>query len=114
MFTKDWVVNDCSSHYLQAQSIKRTVSEQVSMAFPGFCPVKPQFPHSELRNEVCRSAFQCRRNSKEGLGMKRVLIFILIWSLLVLTGTVLSAEGRARINFDKLIQKQWRQTDVIR
>jgi hypothetical protein len=46
--------------------------------------------------------------------MKRVLIFILIWSLLVLTGTVLSAEGRARNNFDKLIQKQWRQTDVIR
>lgn len=46
--------------------------------------------------------------------MKRVLIFILIWSLLVLTGTVLSAEGRARTNFDKLIEKQWRQTDVIR
>lgn len=46
--------------------------------------------------------------------MKRVLIFILILSLLVLTGTVLSAEGRARINFDKLIANQWRQTDVIR
>lgn len=46
--------------------------------------------------------------------MKRVLIFILIWSLLVLTGTVLSAEGRARTNFNKLIETQWRQTDVIR
>jgi len=46
--------------------------------------------------------------------MKRVLIFILIWSLLVLTGTVLSAEGRARTNFNKLIEKQWRQTNVIR
>lgn len=46
--------------------------------------------------------------------MKRVLIFILIWTLLVLTGTVLSAEGRARVNFDKLIDNQWRQTNVIR
>ena len=46
--------------------------------------------------------------------MKRVLIFILIWSLLVLTGTVLSAEGRARTNFNKQIENQWRQTNVIR
>jgi hypothetical protein len=46
--------------------------------------------------------------------MKRILIFILIWSFLVLTGTVLSADGRARTNFDKLINRQWRQTDVIR
>lgn len=46
--------------------------------------------------------------------MKRVLMFILILSLLVVTGTVLSAEGRARLNFEKLIEQQWRQTDVIR
>jgi hypothetical protein len=46
--------------------------------------------------------------------MKRILIFILIWSFLVLTGTVLSADGRTRTNFDKLINKQWRQTNVIR
>lgn len=46
--------------------------------------------------------------------MKRVLVFILIWSLLVLTGTVLSAEGRARTNFNKVIENQWRQTNVIR
>jgi len=47
--------------------------------------------------------------------MKRLLVFILIWSLLVLTGTVLSADGRARANFDTVIeQQQRRQSDVIR
>ena len=51
--------------------------------------------------------------------MKRVLIFILIWSLLVLTGTVLSADGRtrtteARTTFEKFIEQQRRQSDVIR
>ena len=55
--------------------------------------------------------------------MKRLLIFILIWSFLVLTGTVLSADGQtragsrttgARTTFEKIIEQQWRQTDVIR
>ena len=50
--------------------------------------------------------------------MKRLLIFILLWSFLVLTGTVLSADGQtrtgARTTFEKSITQQWRQTDVIR
>jgi len=115
MFTEDRMVNDCSSHYLQGQSIKRTVSEQVGTRFREFLPSKTAIFGG---NEVCHSgfvaAFHHRGIDKEGIGMKRVLMFILILSLLVLTGTVLSAEGRARVNFDKLIEKQWRQTDVIR
>jgi hypothetical protein len=112
MFTKDWMVNDCSSHYLQGQSIKRTVSEQVVTRFREVLPDKTAVCASGMEFAISRFVAAFHR---KGVGaMKRLLIFILIWSFLVLTGTVLSAEGRARTNFDKLIENQWRQTDVIR
>jgi hypothetical protein len=64
MFTKDWVVNDCSSHYLQEQSIKRTVSEQVSMTFRGFLPNKTIT--LKVRNEVCHLTSRTR-GKEQGL-----------------------------------------------
>lgn len=63
MFSEDWMVNDCSSHYLQGQSIKRTVSEQVSTTFREICPIKPQF---HFGNGVCHSAVCHRRDSQGG------------------------------------------------
>jgi len=36
------------------------------------------------------------RNSRRVLGMKRLLAFILIWGLLVVTGTLVSANSQTR------------------
>jgi hypothetical protein len=54
MFTEDWVVNDCSSHYLQGQSIKRTVSEQASMTFREFFPSKTAVSASGMEFAIWR------------------------------------------------------------
>ena len=49
--------------------------------------------------------------------MKRLLVFILIWSLLVLTGTLVSANGKTRSNrfaFEKSFHITTEATDGIR
>lgn len=49
--------------------------------------------------------------------MKRLLVFILVWSLLVLTGTLVSADGKTRWNksaFQKSIHITTEATDGIR
>jgi hypothetical protein len=49
--------------------------------------------------------------------MKRLLVFILVWSLLVLTGTLVSADGKTRSNksaFQKAIHITMEATDGIR
>lgn len=49
--------------------------------------------------------------------MKRLLVFILVWSLLVLTGTLVSADGKTRENksaFEKSFHITTEATDGIR
>src|SRR5262245_55963062 len=43
--------------------------------------------------------------SRRGEGMKRVIVFILVWSLLVLTGTLVSANGQHRKHKSKFGRK---------
>src|SRR6185503_7984026 len=49
-----------------------------------------------LRNDDCQTLRWRSQARCGGIVMKRVLIFILVWSLLVLTGTLVSADGRTR------------------
>ena len=44
--------------------------------------------------------------------MKRLLVFILIWGLLVLTGTLVSASGKTRWNNSALQQSVQITTEV--
>lgn len=49
--------------------------------------------------------------------MKRLLVFILVWCLLVLTGTLVSADGKTRTSkfaFEKSIRITTEATDGIR
>ena len=50
--------------------------------------------------------------------MRRLLAFLLVLSLLVVTGTLVAADGKTlrfkQTDSSKLSQEQWRQTDVIR
>ena len=49
--------------------------------------------------------------------MKRLLVFILVWSLLVLTGTLVSADGKPRLNksaYQQSIRITTEATDGIR
>ena len=50
--------------------------------------------------------------------MKRLLVFLLTLSLLVVTGTLVAADGQTRrfkqTDLSKHSLEQWRQTDVIR
>ena len=49
--------------------------------------------------------------------MKRVLFFILVWSFLVVTGTLVSADGRTRLNksnFETSVRITTEATNVIR
>ncbi|HET7114814.1 MAG TPA: hypothetical protein VFI57_14300 [Pyrinomonadaceae bacterium] len=49
--------------------------------------------------------------------MKRLLVFVLVWSLLVLTGTLVSANGMTRLNksaFNQKVRITTEATDGIR
>ena len=49
--------------------------------------------------------------------MKRLLVFILVLSFLVVTGTLVSADGRTRLNkfnFEKSVRITTEATNVIR
>lgn len=59
---------------------------------------------------------------KEGFEMKRLLVLILVWTLLVLTGTLVSADGHTRVKQNDNIKSEFvitllritEETDVIR
>ena len=74
MFTKDWMVNDCSSHYLQGQSIKRTVSEQVGITFREFLPNKTAVCTWEwsLPSGVSSQGVSSQEECKEGGGNEEI------------------------------------------
>jgi hypothetical protein len=46
--------------------------------------------------------------------MKRLLVLILVWTLLVVTGTIVSADGQTRRHKSQLLNldKQYRITEV--
>jgi hypothetical protein len=50
----------------------------------------------------------------EGVLMKRLLTFLLVLSLLVVTGTLVAADGQTRRFKQTDSNAQWRQIDVIR
>jgi hypothetical protein len=51
---------------------------------------------------------------KKGFHMKSLLAFLLVLSLLVVTGTLVAADGKTRRLKQTNSNEQWRQTDVIR
>jgi hypothetical protein len=52
--------------------------------------------------------------TRRGFSMKRLLAFLLVLSLLVVTGTLVAADAQTRQLKQTDSQEQWRQTDVIR
>jgi hypothetical protein len=87
------MVNDGSSHYLQGQSIKRTVSEQASLLVCEFYPDKTSLFRVGIAFAVASFGTW---GTQGGFSMKRLLAFIIIWSLLVLTGSIVSANSQTR------------------
>jgi cytochrome b subunit of formate dehydrogenase len=57
--------------------------------------------HLRLRNGVCHSPDETQgqygdQGKFKEEGMKRFLVLVLVWTLLVITGTIVSAEGQTR------------------
>ena len=54
-----------------------------------------------------------RVSLKEERAMKRLLILILVWTLLVLTGTLVSADGQTRVKQNEVIGALARESQFV-
>ena len=134
VFAEDGMMNDGGRHVCfwvsnyqvlsTNNKVKRTtnVSRQIAQAYDNettpsaFKPLASRFlsiygPQT-LGNTVCQSAVEDQgQNSsvilKGGLDMKRLLVLILVWTLLVVTGTLVSADGKTRVKDNEVIKSQF-------
>ena len=124
VFAKDWMVNDCCCHEstrYQIEFLTQRRKERKEASMYGFETSRVQsvcrlnqanthVSHLTLNNsrftaeEWClpcqggedQGQYENQEKSKGRKRMKRLLALILVWTLLVITGTLVSADGQTR------------------